>query len=644
MKNFKINYLLALPLLMCACDFVDVVPDNIPTEDMIYNMRANAEKQLNTCYGSIPQHASPLQNPGLECGDEIWNCKENTLYYANTITYNINRNNQNTNNPYMNFWSGGNGGDNLFVGIRECNSLLENVDRVPDMTNQEKNRWKAEVKVIKAYLHYWLLQLYGPIPFIEKNIHVSASPEEMQVVREPVDDVVAKIVALIDDATKDEALPAYILVPENEMGRLTRPAALAIKAKVLLLAASPLFNGNEEYANFKNAEGVHLINQTKSVDKWVAATTACEQAILAAEAAGHELYEFNEDIRFPISDATKQELTIRNTITSRFNKELIWGLGVNYSETLMSISNAVFTAHQQANAFWSLSMHSPTLQIAEMYYTDKGVPIKEDKTWDYDHRYEVADVPEEGHSYYIEANARTARLHYYREPRFYACLGFDRGKWFNMEPGSEASAFVVKNRVGEISGKVHDHFCITGYFAKKLVNYRMILSQTSNTVQECTYAFPIIRLADLYLMYAEALNETMAAPDAEVIKYVQKVRTKAGLDKVTGGLVETWATYSDQPDKPASQEGMREIIHQERLIELAMEGHRFYDIRRWKKGMDYWNKPIQGWTVDGSEEADYYTVKTIYQRKFTPKEYLWPIGLNELYKNKNLVQNPMWDK
>ena len=87
---------------------------------------------------------------------------------------------------------------------------------------------------------------------------------------------------------------------------------------------------------------------------------------------------------------------------------------------------------------------------------------------------------------------------------------------------------------------------------------------------------------------------------------------------------------------------MREIIHQERLIELCFEGQRFFDLRRWRKMLEYANRPIRGWNVSEKTETGYYQVQYIYFRKFTQKDYFWPIKLDDLYKNKKLKQSPLW--
>jgi hypothetical protein len=155
------------------------------------------------------------------------------------------------------------------------------------------------------------------------------------------------------------------------------------------------------------------------------------------------------------------------------------------------------------------------------------------------------------------------------------------------------------------------------------------------------FPFPVLRLADLYLMYAEALNEsenTQAVRD-QAIEYVDKIRTRAGLE----GVAYSWSNFSNRSDKPENQDGLREIIRRERTIELAMEGKRFWDIRRWKQINELNNQP-QGWNIQGETAEDFYKVIYIARTpvKFTVKDYFWPIKESDIVVNKNLLQNYGW--
>jgi len=171
-----------------------------------------------------------------------------------------------------------------------------------------------------------------------------------------------------------------------------------------------------------------------------------------------------------------------------------------------------------------------------------------------------------------------------------------------------------------------------------MIHYLSSVPDNSDQFTQHRYAFPIIRLADLYLMYAEALNEWKATPDQEVYEYIDKVRARTGLE----GVVKSWQKHSLTPDKPKNKEGMREIIRRERMNELAFEGVRFWDLKRWKLAETYLNKPIRGLNIMGETAQDFYQVKTVYQLKYAKKDYLWPIKQSVLLRNKNLVQNLNW--
>jgi hypothetical protein len=241
------------------------------------------------------------------------------------------------------------------------------------------------------------------------------------------------------------------------------------------------------------------------------------------------------------------------------------------------------------------------------------------------------------HKYYIAKNEITANLNYFREPRFYAHLAFDRSLYEALAQKEEES-IIIKNRSGDDHGVVFaDCHISTGYFIKKLVSFRSGTTTTSPSPSR--FSIPVIRLSDLYLLYAETLNEIKDVPDNEVYQWVDSIRLRAGLE----GVVDSWAKYSAIPNKPSTKEGMRDIIKRERMIELAFEGQRFFDLRRWKDAMRYANQPVQGWDYKGVKADEYYQITTYFtNRNYTTKDYLWPLYNTAITKNSNLVQNPGW--
>ena len=645
----KTLILFVLIFTSCEDDYLDVVPDNIATIDLAFNTRSTAENFLSTCYTYIPEHAHVEQNFSLLAGDEVWYYAENDFYMNNETSFRVAKGMQNSSSPYLNYWEGGRGAPrSLFNALRDCNIFLDNLVAVPGLEEEERLRWLDEVKVLKAFYHFWLMQMYGPIPIVDTNIPVSAPSTETNVYRASIDEVVTYLTDLLDEVIVADNLPGLINYVYTEQGRITMPIAKALKAKILMLSASPIFNGNTDFSSLIDNQGNSLVNQSYDPQKWVLAKDALLDAIESAEANGHSLFQFNQQLPIigGISDQITQELSLRAAITEPFNSEIIWAFSADWTGELQQWCQPRWTADHSALFGYTKKSHAPTLNMVETFYTRNGVPIDEDISWEYGNRFDVVQTPildadnENYHEFYIEDDYATAKLHTFREPRFYSTLGFDGGKWFSLE--TENINFIphLNAKAGAPSGKQgFEIYSITGYFAKKLVHYENIISLEGSTIQG--YSFPIIRLSDLYLMYAEASNETKAAPDADVYEYIQKVRDRAGLD-VGGDLVSTWQMHSANPSKPSTKDGMRAIIHQERMIELALEGHRYWDLRRWKLAGEYFSKPIRGWNIFKPDVAGFYEVENIFYRNYLTKDYLWPISQTELLRNPNLIQNPGW--
>lgn len=633
----SISFLIAIVLSGTSCsDYLNIVPEGTPSMDNAFSNRINSLKFLYTCYSYLPTFDNG-GSVGFLAGDEHWLMPKGTGFIEQRIStsaWEIGRGAQNSNNPYMNYWDGGNGGTNLWIAIRDCNIFLENIDKPRDLQDYERDKWISEVKFLKAYYHFYLFQLYGPIPIIDQNVSIDAPVEAVRLYREPVDNVVTYISNLLDESL--EHLPLQITNEGEEMGRITQPIAKAVKAQLLLLAASPLFNGNSDYADVKDNQGRALFPAEYDANKWKLAADAALDAIQTAEEATHSIYYFKDAIK--VSDATRKLLDIGEAVTEKWNKEIIWGS----TRDVTGLETQSMGKLTTGNNWQARSVLGPTLTVAEEFYSENGVPISEDKGefWsaNYPYRYEYRAIEDKGNNkYYLELGQQTAILHMNREPRFYASLAFDRGTWYGAGYKNDDQATLSKYhfRRKEVSGqKTSEDHSYTGYLNKKVCSYRCNLTNDAWTPHR--YAFPIIRLADLYLMYAEALNETMSVPNDEVYQYMDVVRARAGLP----GVKEAWLNHSKYPNKPNTREGMREIIHMERLNELAGEGKRFWDLRRWKEELP---SEIRGWNVKGETAETFYRVSVLFQRsKYTYKDFLWPIKTDAIQRNPNLIQNPGW--
>ncbi len=642
MKLINRVFLILIALTgIVSCDYLDVVPDNVATIDYAFRNRTEAEKYLFTCYNHRPRIGSVDIDPGMNGADETWQFYP-TSAYPTWTTSQIARGEQNINSPLINYWDVENGGSGLWVGIRDCNIFLENIDNVPDIEAYEKKRWIAEVKFLKAFYHYWLFKCYGPIPIIDVNIPTSAGTEEVQVYRQPVDSVISYVSNLMKEAVED--LPnASEVVEGTEAGRVDKLAALSMRAEVLLFAASPLFNGNRDYASLTDNRGVQLFPQDYDENKWKIAADACKEAIDICHEQGKALHEQVDPLIVNAPDAFKQEVIYRQAICDRWNKELVWGSTNNDCNNLSRSAQARIMRMTPETLNDISSQWAPTLKMAEAYYSKNGVPIDEDTEWQqkdwYASRYKIREEPSSGDEvYYVKEGEVTVYLHYNREPRFYASLGFDKGIYFGngyyeFPTNVKHCNFLNLGYSGFQGGALYS---ITGYAAKKMHSFKNAVTSTQTSVEY--YPFPIMRLANLYLMYAEALNE-YGGPTEDVFTYVDLVRERAGLP----GVRESWAMHSTNPNKPDTKTGMREIIHQERTIELAFEGKRFWDIRRWKKIQELNDQP-KGWNIRGETPEDFYNVITVAKNpvEFTIKDYFWPIKESTMNTNLNLVQNYGW--
>ncbi len=610
----------------CEKDYLDVVPDNVLTLDNAFTDEVNAQKFLYTLYASLPSPGSVF-NPALTGADETWYPTTERFKPGQAIA----QGNQGATNTLGERWRGQDT-QSLYVGIRNCNIFISRLGLgVLGLSQQKTQQWIAEAKFLKAYYHFYLARMYGPIPISDELIPVSSATDNVRLTRNTIDEIFTFITALLDEAIVD--LPMVLPFENDNLGRVTKPIAASMKARILVTYASPLFNGNTVYSDFVNENGERFFPQEHDAAKWEMAATAAKEAIDICNEAGIRLYQIEDlDIEAPQTDFTLLKAALRGRVTARWNQEIIWGhtddTGVIQYESMPRLYS--YLTNPVA------SRHCPTLRIAEMYYSENGVPIDEDITYDYAGRYNV-EVIDAADKFKLEVGQSTAKLNFDREPRFYADLAFDRSSWFGNGRTATDQFWNIRARRGEFASIFEpSQYSVTGYWAKKLIHIETEVSN-GNSLSTTRYSFPIIRLADLYLYYAEALNE-VNGPTSEAYTYIDLVRERAGLD----GVQTSWSSFSNNATKPTTKEGLREIIQQERMIEMSFEGLRFWDVRRWKLAVDLMNQPIKGWNVLQEDLDDYYNVVELFKPSFSERDYLWPISETEIINSPSLIQNPGW--
>lgn len=636
-------------LLACmgsgCTDYLDVVPDKTQEISLLFDRKESAYRALSTCYHYIPVYENTHGIIGAS-DEMIMRLNRSTHGKAvvmGTLT---------ADNPILGYWNEDLGGwwalspnDNkgaqypaLFVPIRVCNTFLENIHRVPDMTQSEISRWSAEVKFMKAYYHFLLFTQYGAIPIIDTNVGIDAQGKDLMPKRQPVDEVVKYITTLLDEAI--EALPQKV-TSTSELGRIDKVIATAFKAKVLLYAASPLFNNNPAYAGFADHDGVALFptgDTQAEHQKWVNAADALKTAITTAEQNGAKIYTysktvptFDQEYYAQDPDRLPYMYNYHYMMVDKWNSEVIWGCSRivnNWHEIQRSVN---FKSVNESSTGDAWQWHAPSMNAAEFYYTKNGLPMEEDPTFDYEGRYTITEIPASDADIAIEGES-TVKMHLNREPRFYASIAFDRSR---VRGYGELYDMKIRYQEGNGPSNMGDvDVTVSGYYLRKLVHPDS--KGTGSTITR--YPWPIIRLGELYLSYAEALNEAYGTEkQSEVLAMLNSIRQRSGVPTVE----EAWAKAKLHPDFYKTKEGMREIIQRERTIELSFEGYRNDDVRRWLKG-DWFNTKIKIWNVYGATKEEFYKENELKDmlHVFTSRNYLWPIPTNELVNNTNLVQNP----
>ena len=344
MKKYIIISLF-LSFIMSQCNYLDIVPDNTVEITHLFESKEKAYRALSTCYNYMPNYEQIHSTMSL-AGDEFLGRLDAAV--ADNVNLSrgekIMRGFQNSNSPLLSYWDGSGGVKSLYQGIRICNIFLSNIQNVPDLNIEEQKDWTAQIKVLKAFYHFYLLRLYGPIVLVDKNFEPSSSVEEIQQERKPIEECFQFVLNLINEALYNENGQEKTDLPNKResasLGQIDRIIAKALKAQVLLYRASPLFNGNSEYySNFKGINGQLLFPMEYNPEKWKEALDAIDIAINAAHDAGKELYEYkSKTVKYWDEENWKKSEIIQYCFNNRYsivdpwNNELIWGYsGISYS-------------------------------------------------------------------------------------------------------------------------------------------------------------------------------------------------------------------------------------------------------------------------------------------------------------------------
>lgn len=379
LKKSIIGCLLLAGMTMSSCDFLDVVPkENATGEDMTKDRQA-ALNYLYSCYGYLPQPNNGTSSLDLLTGDEVVTAFEHETFAA------FPKGNYTASSPVISYWN------TLYQGIRQCLSFEEELNKggnFSGLEDKDRTDYKAQVKFLLGYYDFLLTRCYGPIILVTTKPDAKTNPENY-LPRTSYDVCVDSIVNYFDQAAK--GLPATRTgTQSSEFGLATSVAAKAMKAKTLLYAASPLFNGNSKfYANFKGKDGNALMPLTYDANKWAKARDAYKEAIDAAEAAGYHLYtrgDYKLSTNGYPANPYVRALRYINTDyeqegeTAGANCEVIFADSRGEGAYGLQNKSMPFNWKNGDNSWNGIS---PTVAMLSRFYTKNGLPMDEDKTLDY---------------------------------------------------------------------------------------------------------------------------------------------------------------------------------------------------------------------------------------------------------------------
>ena len=646
---------------LASCDFLDVAPAKRASLEDAMRDKASTEAWLRGCYSQVASK-HPVNTTLYEASTDEFVCPDKWSEYDRQVVAYCTVNASNMPDYYFRHVYGELG--NLHLFERE----LER--QHPDfLTEDDYNEFYAHIAFLEAYYHFKLLNWFGPCPVMDHHYETDITPDQYPG-RSHYDYVVDFICQRLDDAYP------YLqegFAQDDTYGLGNKAAALALKSRALLYAASPLWNGEFPWPNWQNTNyetpgyGKKLVSYTFSLDKWKRAKDATEAAIKEATNAvnGRKLMQVEDALSIadrqgvpilpeeggnflPVTDTTNYEqykdfaehvMLMRYVAASDEglgNKELIFTC-FDSNESVRGGKPRNIVQNNSNGWVGGWCGVSPTLQMVETFYTINGKRPADDP--------EFIDESQWLKSAGLEGRPEIINLNCNREPRFYAWISFDGG---DIGPlFSDGKPFRINLRASkpeEGSGyntSTARDLNQTGYLTDKFCAPQTRFTRASQPFSGTGYSFPapLIRLAELYLNLAECCAEIYmnTGDEAELqmaLDNVNIIRSRAGVPELTKADC-------------TGDRTIRDWVRNERAIELFMEGHRYYDLRRWVVCDQYLGAGVRtGLDAFVSKRLD-PTIEEFNQEVVVDGAYTWmnrmyllPIRNQELYSNPQMVQAP----
>ncbi|MFO7852746.1 MAG: RagB/SusD family nutrient uptake outer membrane protein [Bacteroidota bacterium] len=589
MKLIKNIFLIAiLGALLSSCeelkfgnDFLEKEPSVDVTKNTIFSSLELAERYLWQGYRTLPyglnlNWSAKGNKIGMDILESLTDLNHSFLswggvnqrYYSGQYSAAVENNASNTKYHYIQ--------EQSWDGIRIGWNFIESSDLIPDVSPNYLDRLKAEAKMVIAVHYCDMYRHFGGLPWVN---HAYIPTEDTDLPRLSSRATLDSIVALIDEAIPH--LPWVIEDLSNWDGRFTQAAAMGLKARILLFGASPLFNDSEPYLAGEASTQNMTWHGGYDAELWSQAATAAKELLDKIDALGGYGLVNTGNYRQDFQDAYYQRGTGETLISTRvrFKSPGKW--------------SHEYYFYQSAGNY---GIGSPTKEYVDMFDMADGTPI---------------DDPGSG----WDPNDPWAN----RDPRLYETV-LVNGDQFQ---GRTAELWIGgRERINPTGTKGKSGFLLRKH----------LLDQNWSTSFGSIVHWPYLRLSEIYLSYAEALNEANGGPTAEAYSAVNKVRNRVGLNDLPAGM---------------SQEEFREALLKERACELGYEEVRWFDLIRWKRA-DIFQQKLHG--VDTYKNADgSFTYETVelparyWQDNWSPKWYLSAFPPDEVNKGYGLVQNPGWE-
>ncbi len=575
----RLRFAALLVIVLASCNkagFLDPTVTSSLNEETTFSDSANSMAFLNNIYGGIGFATDPrrFSGSGFAAGLDA-SSDEAEGPNASSV------------NGFIQFASGSvnptivpdDAWSVPYANIRAVNQFLKHLPKIP-FSASLKQRTEAEARFLRAWYYAMMLQHYGGVPLIGDTVFTAS--DKINVTRNSYSECVDYILSECDFAAS--------VLPNTQSGslygRVSKGACLALKSRVLLFAASPLFN-NGGLAQDPALASVVAYPDSDPM-RWKLAADAA-RAVIALNS--YSLYYDSTTI------PGEKGYGFQKLFTQRYTTEFILSRMMGQNKYLESLWD-VPSRGGSGGPF-------PYQEIVDAFPMSNGIPITD-----------PASGYDPAHPYYN----RDPRLNYsiIHDSTLRTVFGANQPSPVLLYTNTAANPPVAASGDAVFKGTP------TGYYIFKMMDPNVI----NNSLNESSRCLPLIRYAEILLNFAEATNE-YDGPTTEVYQAVEAIRQRAGLRPF-------------ELPRNLSKDDMRKVIQDERRIELAFEGHRFFDVRRWMIAENTENKQMHGMEVKRNGEQVSYHPFNVRKHSFTKAMYLWPLPLKEIAKSPELLQNPLY--